>query len=455
MRTKLTAIFLLFALLAGLFSGCGADTDFVFSAEGATWTMGFGSAEIALPQSEDPLYIAGYHGGYEITGVLDLQRANAVWLDTVGDGVLLIGIDCVGLGIDTVEKIRAELADFAEETACAAIHVYATHTHAGIDTLGLWGPMAIDGKNDAFQANLIAAAVAAAKAAYADRSPGKLYFGSATPKSLLRDSRDPQEYDQTLYQLRFEPADSAQNGIRLFSYGAHAESLRGANTLVSRDFPGALADKLFAACGDDSLYLPGAVGGLIMTKELVEPFDAVENMHQTADILLETALSITEETELAPSIACASTELAVPLDNTVFLYYKFLGILGNPVSSGDSDTGYLLESELGALRLGDVTILLIPGEIFPELVSGETLTDSDPEPLAAIAKRFGAEQLLVLGLCNDELGYIVPPSTFLLHEETPYLESADGHYEETNSTSREMAFQIAEAVERVLRKLPR
>ena len=164
MRTKLTAMFLSLVIFVGLFAGCAADSDFVFSAEGSTWTMGFGSAEIALPQTEDPLYIAGYHGGYEITGVLDLQRANAVWLDTVGDGVLLIGIDCVGLGIDTVEKIRAELADFAEETACVAIHVYATHTHAGIDTLGLWGPMAIDGKNDAFQTNLIAAAVAAAKA---------------------------------------------------------------------------------------------------------------------------------------------------------------------------------------------------------------------------------------------------------------------------------------------------
>lgn len=455
MRTKWTAFFLLFALLTGLFSGCGADEDFLYTAEGSTWTMGFGSAEIALPKTEDPLYIAGYHGGWEITGVLDLQRANAVWIDTAGDGILLIGIDCVGLGIDTVEKIRSALADFAEKAACAAIHVYATHTHAGIDTLGLWGPMAIDGKNDAFQTNLITAAVAAAKAAYADRSPGKLYFGSAIPESLLRDSRDPQEYDPTLYQLRFEPADSAQNGIRLFSYGAHAESLRGANTLVSRDFPGALADKLFAVCGDDSLYLPGAIGGLIMTKELVEPFDAAENMHRTANTLLAAALSITEETELAPSIACASTAITVPLDNTVFLYYKFLGILGNPVASGDSDTGYALQSELGALRLGNVTLLLIPGEIFPELVSGETLTDADPEPLAAIAKRFGAERLLILGLCNDELGYIVPPSVFLLHEETPYLEAADDHYEETNSTSRKTAFQIAEAVERVLRALPR
>ncbi|MBR5520049.1 MAG: hypothetical protein IKU55_04965, partial [Clostridia bacterium] len=241
--------------------------------------------------------------------------------------------------------------------------------------------------------------------------------------------------------------------IRLLSYGAHAESLRGKNTLVSRDFPGLLSDRIFEEYGDDTLFLPAAIGGLLMTKEFSDPFDAEENLAMTADLLFAAVKSITDERELAPHLATTSTALAVPLDNTVFLYYKFLGILGNPVSSGDSDTGYLLHSELGALAVGDLTFLLIPGEIFPELVSGNGLTAEDPEALSAIAKRHGAENLRILGLCNDELGYIVPPSVFVLHEETPYLESAPGHYEETNSTSRQTAYHIAQAAERVLTAL--
>ena len=45
----------------------------------------------------------------------------------------------------------------------------------------------------------------------------------------------------------------------------------------------------------------------------------------------------------------------------------------------------------------------------------------------------------VVGLCNDELGYILPDNDFLLNEKTPYIDSANdrfgrGHYEETNST---------------------
>ena len=452
--TRFWPIFLCVCVLAALFCGCGTEAPAVFSAEGSAWYLGFGSAEIPLPTaSGQPLYIAGYHPGIEITGVRDLQRANAVWIDTGDAGVLLIGIDCVGLGYDTVSAIRERLADFAADTGCAAIHIYATHTHAGIDTLGLWGPVAIDGKNDAFQANLIDAAVISAKAAYADRTEGTLLLGSSVPEALLRDSREPQEYDPTLYQLRFVPADSAKPGIRLFSYSAHAESLRGANTLVSRDFPGLLSDLLLERCGDRSLYIPGAVGGLIMTGELVEPFDAEENLQQTAAALLAAVEAIDHETALAPSIASAATPLAVPLDNTVFLYYKFLGILGNPVSDGDSETGYLLHSELGALRLGHVTLLLIPGEIFPELVTGNGLTAADPEPLASVAARCGVDTLLIACLCNDELGYIVPPGDFVLHDEVPYLESADDHYEETNSTSRKTASLIAAAAEQVLTAL--
>ena len=69
----------------------------------------------------------------------------------------------------------------------------------------------------------------------------------------------------------------------------------------------------------------------------------------------------------------------------------------------------MIHSELGALTIGSVTLALIPGEIFPELVSGRGLGEGDPKALAQIAAEHGAEKLLVLGLCNDELGYIVPP----------------------------------------------
>ena len=457
MKTMRFLSFLLsVVLLLPLLSSCAEAPQSYVAPEGEAWFMGFASEEIPLPETDDPLYIAGYRQGKEITGVLDLQRANAVWMDTGDAGVLLIGIDCVGLGSDTVNKIREELSDFCRQTNCVSVNVYATHTHAGVDTLGLWGPIAVDGKNDAFMENLIHAAVSAAKGAYADRSQGKLLLGTTVPEDLLYDSRRPQEYDSTLYQLRFVPDHADQNGIRLLSYAAHAESLRGDNTLLSRDFPGAISDGIKAATGDDTLFLPGAIGGLIMTRELVdEPFDATENLRLTGEALTKAVLSIDSETELFPSLSIASEKVEIPLDNTLFLCYRFLGILGNPAVDGDGETGYSLVSELGVLALGNVTLALIPGEIFPELVSGNGLGAEDPEPLSAIARRHGIENLLIVGLCNDELGYIVPPSDYLINPDAPYLDgiedaTGENHYEETNSTGIRTAALLAEAFEEIL-----
>lgn len=423
--------------------------------------MGFGSAAIGVPtDSSDPLYIAGYHQGWEIDGVLDEQRASAVWIDTgLNDGILLISIDSVGLSSATCNDIRSALSDFSERTGCTSINICSTHDHAGVDTLGLWGEIAMNGKNDAFMDNLMTAAVSAAETAYASRRTGSLFFGSVETVSMQRDSRPPQVYDPNLYQFRFVP-DDGDAGIRVILYAAHAEALRGANTMVSRDWPGVMSDVIKAETGDDTLFLQGAIGGLIMTSEQTEgEFDAVENRDLTGERLAAYALSISvgDEQCLTPAIRLTRVDFDIPLDNTLFMYYRFLGILGNGMRTGKSGTGYVMETSLSVLTVGEKTLVLLPGELFPELMTGEGLTDTDPEPLCAIAARYGIDDLLVAGLCNDEIGYIVTPSDYIVDDKLPYVEEAHdaegrGHYEETNCVSREAAFRIADALDKALKR---
>ena len=153
---------------ASLLTGCTAAPTVVRSGgEDAVWTMGFAYEEIQLPAEKDPpYYIAGYNNGWKPDGLLDLCRASAVWMDAGEGGVLLIGIDCVGLGGEDIGEIRDRLAKFCKQTGCTAVNIYSTHTHAGVDTLGLWGPTMVNGKNDEYTENLMNAAVNAAKAAY-------------------------------------------------------------------------------------------------------------------------------------------------------------------------------------------------------------------------------------------------------------------------------------------------
>ncbi len=458
MKKLWLALTLLFVILT--FAACN-DGRFLFRStpDSACWQIGYGSCEIALPDTDAPLYIAGYRNGVEITGVHDLQRASAVWIDNGGSGILLIGVDCVGLSSATVAEVRARLKTFLREADCAAVNVYATHTHAGVDTLGLWGPPAVDGKNTAFMENLISACVIAARDAFADRRAGKLLYGSTDTDGLLRDSRDPQVYDERLHQLRFVP-DDASPGIRMLFLGAHAESMRGDNTILSRDFPGVASDFILRETGDRTLFLPGAVGGLIMTEVLTrDDFDAVANCRLTGEAVARAALSIPVEVEVEvppAALVFAREPITVPLDNSLFLYYKFLGILGNEAVKGSGATGYSLCSSVSVLRLGAgnnaVTLALLPCEIFPELVTGETLTEDDPVPLSSLCEG----TLLVVGLCNDELGYVVPPSSFRVDVELPYFttsedETGENHYEETNSVGPLVAQRIADAYAALIR----
>lgn len=54
-----------------------------------------------------------------------------------------------------------------------------------------------------------------------------------------------------------------------------------------------------------------------------------------------------------------------------------------------------------------------------------------------------------MGLANDEVGYILPPSDYLLDENLPYFREAEGdHNEETNALGRNCAADLAAAFEK-------
>ena len=444
------AVFCLMAALFFLLPAAGKAEE-----SAREWHFGFGRRQILFPEEDiTSLYIAGYHNGVAVSGVLDWCEARAVWLDDGGEGVLLIGIDCVALDSGTVSRIRDALGDIP---GCRSVNVFATHTHAGPDTLGLWGPALRNGKNPAYMQALLDAACEAAREAAAATHPAALRFGLTETRNMYRDSRYPTVCDENLYQLRFIARDGAA-GLRLLFYGAHAESLRGDNTLLSRDYPGLLCEGVTEATGDDTLFLPGAIGGLIMTREFTDTSrDAVKNLRVTADRLIEYALSIREdaEEELPPALKLVRQPFSVPMDNPLFSLYKVLGILNNHSEFCRSATGLAVKTELTLLGFPGLTVALLPGEVFPELVSGEAYGDANPQgvnprPLNEIAGEMGLGRLLIVGLANDEVGYIIPPSDFLVHETMPYLsrvtdQRGEDHYEETNSVGPACAVRLAEA----------
>ena len=121
-------------------------------------------------------------------------------------------------------------------------------------------------------------------------------------------------------------------------------------------------------------------------------------------------------------------------------------------------------SETGYLVLGEkqVALFLIPGELFPELYNGEFLnsessankSEADYTPLI---KMTNIKNNFVVGLCNDELGYIIPKNDFYLNNESPYINGATDHldrrhYEETNSLGPRVAEILLNNIQKIIKE---
>ena len=121
-----------------------------------------------------------------------------------------------------------------------------------------------------------------------------------------------------------------------------------------------------------------------------------------------------------------------------------------------------LKTEISYIEIDTLKILMIPCELFPELAYGGYLSaeesaegkspDINPAPLIETAED---KDLLIFGLANDELGYVLPPNDFMLNDTQPYMDKAIDrmgrrHYEETNSMGPRTAQFISDAFVKVL-----
>lgn len=444
-----------------MFAGCTGKDAAAAGANG-TWSVGFSKSEL-LPEDIETgtYYIAGYRNNNRASGVLDPQYARAAYIsDNNGNNIVIAAVDCIGLSRSDIEKIRIRAAGAVKTYALSAVHIMSTHTHAGLDTLGLWGPVGVTGISDTFMETVYEGMARAIAAACENRRVGQLYYGHIDTEELQRDSRLPEVYSPTLHRFRFE-ADDGSAGLQIINYGAHPEALRSENSKVSADFPAYMGRKIKEKTGDEFMFLAGAVGGLISTRRLKDAdgneYPVEENVVRTGGILADAALSIIER-RLDPRVLTKTEIFKINLDNGTFTVMAFLGVISARPQKGGGRLGLALETEVSLVILGDVHCALVPGEIFPELVwggdAGEVCANPDASNPKSLAEIIGDEGLVVFGLANDEIGYIVPPNDFLVDAHSPYLAEAldpygRGHYEETNSTGIEAAVSIARAFEKL------
>ena len=429
--------------------------------------FGFARRAITPEVGRDPVYLAGFDLNRKATGVHDDLWARAV---AVGDGrqkVVVVAADLIGLFHADVLKARELLQ---RKAPGAALVVASTHDHEGPDTLGLWGKGRFSsGVDPRYLERVRGAIVEAAGEALSRMRPGRLRIARTRTPGLIEDGRLPRVIDDTLVVMQAVAEDGTTLGT-VVDWSSHPEALGGKNTVVTSDFPHFLRARMEDRLGGTCVFLVGSIGGLMTPLGLKLPgadgreipADSFALAQAVGERAADAALAAlrTARPSVSTSLEHRSATVFVPLENRLYRLAMFLGVLDRHVySRGRPATAIFgddLRTEIGYLRIGDAEALLVPAEIYPELVLGRIQDPQDPAadfPGAARERALdtllSSEFKLVVGLANDEIGYVIPRSEWDAKAPFAYGRKED-QYGEVNSVGPSTAAKLAEAYARLL-----
>ncbi len=426
----------------------------------------------------DPIWIAGFHNQKPAQGVHDDIWARVMVLDIGETRVAIVSLDVVGFLHDDVVDIRKALPDSLNIDYCI---IASTHNHEGPDLVGIWGESFLSsGVNSDYMIevkektkNAIIDAVSSLRLSRL-RISEDLTNGAA----FVMDSRDPQEMDAGIRVIQAVDVEMDTTLGTLVSWGNHPETLWSGNTLISSDFPHYIRESvekgierngyvLAEGLGGTAVYISSSVGGLMTTRPSFEipdmftgemlsgaTFEKTQAQGQQIGNLILSSLQKEDVVEITETtISVAANTISLPLDNTNFKLGFALGVIKH-----GTDGWMQVRTEVAAIRLGPVSIITIPGEIYPEIVNGGVVSppgqdfDISPVEVPYLRSKMDGQFKFVFGLANDEIGYIIPKSEWDV--EPPYLYNLDNSpYGEVNSLGPETGPLIYKHVLNVISKL--
>lgn len=369
---------------------------------------------------EPGCYLAGFGANRRATTVHDPLWARAVAVRSGRTRLVLISLDCLGLLRDRADAIAGELG-----LKPGQVMICATHTHSGPDTIGFWGPdRTQSGVDEAICSRLSAAAVAAGQRALAALRPTLLTV-SRTPAPIRTavNVRQPDVIDPTIGVLHFADADTGRGLATMVNWACHPETLGPRNTALSADFPHVLRQRLEQSLGGTAVYVNGALGAMVTVAAAEETFAEAARVGTVVADTAIGALRATEEVLESAEIAVTQREVAIPITADRYLDALGAGLIPNRLQADGT-----VPTTVTAWRLDDITLLGIPGEVEPGL--GRRWK-----------RMMGSRHRFLLGLANDELGYLLPREKF---DDDAYA------YEQSMSPGPETAELLGDAVQRVL-----
>lgn len=418
-------------------------------AEGAKWSLGY--AQNSIIEGQHVIGKDHYvSGGISITAkyptkIVDDSKVRVIAMnDGSGRGTVVFAVlDAYGLANRDVREIRARIADFAKKNNIVSINVAVLHQHSAVDTFGMNGDIVQavflnplksfinglvgeeifklhNGKNDGFQDNLFDVTVDTIETAVAQMETGTLYYGEVDVEEYIRDKRPPYSLQKTLNRFRFVPDDKTSEETWFSTSEIHCVGNGVQGTEITADYPYYMEQYVNETAGANFMLILGAELG---TGQRHEPFEneipeGVEGYMVLGEKLGERLASITEEREVKPLLNIAHKEITFGVENQIIYLAAKAGLFENHALM--TDDGIRLVSEIGYMEIGtDLAVALIPGELEASMAFGGALGkeeswSGEDWKYDSMQKIVGEDrELLVFGLCNDQMGYIVPTNDYM------------------------------------------
>lgn len=426
------------------------------SGAGAQLRVGAAEEKITPPRG---MPLAGYYSERPASGVHDDLFAKAIYLADGKTEIAWVACDIIGLNRGAVLAARRLIT---ERTGIPGDHVLlsATHTHTGpLYTGPMPGVYEVERENltpmQAKYMDDLAGAIAAAVVRARERAAdGRVEVATAQEDSLSFNRR----YHMKGGDVRFNPGRLNPNIVRaagpidprvvvlalqpgnvsapgdapihapiaaVVSFALHCDTTGG--TSVSADFPFYLQQKLRGRLADRvvSIYAQGCCGDInhIDVSKAAPPksaneaerlggklgddvLAALKNAHPVAELRLAALSALVDlplQSYTQDDLTSARTIIANgkrPFLETVQAY---------KVQKLDQLQKPSLRTEVQVLRIADVAVVGLPGEIFVEL--GLWIREKSPFPTTIVTE-----------LSNDSIGYVPTKKAF-----------TEGSYEVTNS----------------------
>lgn len=441
--------------------------------------VGFGRRTIN-PDLSRPVWLAGFAHGRAATSLHDDLYAVASVIDDGEHRVGIVALDAIGFFHDQVLAVRRAVGAAAR---LDYVVVASTHNHSTPDLMGIWGPSDFrSGLDPAYRRQVVAAAAAALQDAVGALTPAAVSFIEIPlePAGLVADSRDPQVFDATLRVMHFTAPRGETIGT-IVNWANHPETPWAKNTEMTADFPGYLRDALAngikgfprqeAGLGGTHLYVNGAVGGLMTTNPettVVDPYDGQAYTAPSHDKARAVGRRLAEAIFRAvrsplrmglppsatpPRLAVSARTLQLRIDNPLFRLANAIGLFGR-----GQPRLHHIRTEVAMLTFGEASIACVPGELYPEIANGGITRPPgadfaiEPVEVPALRELMPGRVKFLIGLANDEVGYIIPRSEW--DDVAPWLYgSPKRHYGEINSLGPDTAPTIHAALRQLSQRL--